>query len=58
MTATVTTLKTPYYIPARIDEQVLIIDLVRALNTEGLTISSLPGGVILIHRFPDKRGEQ
>lgn len=58
MTATITPLKTPYFIPARIDERVLIIDLVRALNTEGLTISSLPGGVILIHRFKDERGDR
>jgi len=54
MTATVTPLKTPYFIPARIDEHVPIIDLVRALTSVGLTLTSLRGGVVVIHRQGDK----
>jgi hypothetical protein len=53
MTATVTPIK-PYYFDARIDSRVIIVELVRALAKEGLTLSSLPGGVILIHRQVDK----
>lgn len=38
--------------PAKIAQDIPIVELVKALNSRGFTVSSMKDGTLLIHRVP------